>query len=268
MRAAALSDEDLRELCREVVGPDARQPLGAYILRPDEPGAALARHVEGRVFYEAFGNTPDLLLAQYGRYERDSLFLCVLDHRRLLPAGAMRLIHPSERGFKSFHDVEPVWGEPAEAMVRRTCLSLDPERTWDIATIAIAEDYRGGALHGMVGMGLYQTLTLAAFHCGIRWFIAILDMPVFRLLRWKLRMIFAGFEGVRPMPYLGSVASLPAWCDVTDAERRLATEDPALHEVLCRGRGIDAALRTVDLRAADPYVVGAPLRAIEPGLSA
>jgi len=268
MSGAALSDADVRTLCREVTAPDAREPLGAYIFRPGEPGAALARRVEGRVFYETFGNTPDLLAAQYGSYEHDSLFVCVLDHRRLVPAGAMRLIHPSERGFKSFHDVEAVWGEPAEAMARRTSLSLDPGRTWDIATIAVAEDYRGAALQGLVCMGLYQTLTLAAFHCGIEWFVAILDMPVFRLLRWKLRMIFAGFEGVRPMPYLGSAASLPAWCDVTDAERRLAAEDPALHEVLCQGRGIEAALRTADLSAADPYVVAEPPLAVEPGLSA
>lgn len=245
----------------------ARQPFGAYVFRADDPGAALARHVEEQVFFKTFGNTPDLLAAEYGRYERDSLFLCVLDHKRCLPAGCMRLIHPSERGFKSFHDVEPVWGEPVEALVQRTDLALDPARTWDIATIAVAEDYRGAALQGLVGMGLYQTLTLAAFRCGIRWFVAILDMPVFRMLRWKLRMIFAGFEGVRPMPYLGSAASLPAWCDVTDAERRLAVEDPALHEILCQGRGLEAALSGADLASVDAYVVGRPLTA-EAGLSA
>ncbi len=104
-------------------------------------------------------------------------------------------------------------------------------------------------------MGLYQTLTLAAFHCGIDWFIAILDMPVFRILRWRLRMIFAGYEGIGPRPYLGSAASLPAWCDVTEAERRLAEEDEDLHAVLVKGEGLEAALRRVDLSAADRYVV-------------
>ena len=104
-------------------------------------------------------------------------------------------------------------------------------------------------------MGLYQTLTLAAFHCGIDWFIAILDMPVFRIIRWKLRMIFAGYEGIGPRPYLGSAASLPAWCDVAEAERRLAEEDEDLHAVLVKGVGLEAALRRVDLAAADRYVV-------------
>lgn len=260
--------DDVHNLSRQVVPDHERRPFGAYVFRPGDPGAALARHVESAVFYETFGNTPELLRAEYGRYEDDSLFLCVLDHRRGVPAGSMRLIHPSPRGCKTFDDIEPVWGEPVEALVRRTDIDLDPACTWDIATIAVAEDYRKGALQGVVSMGLYQTLTLAAFDCGIQWFVAILDMPVFRLLRWKLRMIFAGFEGVRPLPYLGSAASLPAWCDVAAAERRLAAEDPSLYEILCLGRGLEAALAPADLSVAGGYCVGRPRFADETGLTA
>jgi hypothetical protein len=152
-------------------------------------------------------------------------------------------------------------------MLERTGLALDPGRTWDIATIAVAEAYRGGALQGLVCMGLYQTLTLAAFHCGIDWFIAILDMPVFRMIRWKLRMIFAGYEGVGPMPYLGSVASLPAWCDVAAAERRLAEVDQDLHSVLVLGEGLEAAMRLVDLASADKFIIR-PRRVAADGVSA
>ena len=98
-------------------------------------------------------------------------------------------------------------------------------------------------------MGLYQTLTLAAAHLGIDWFVAILDLPVFRLLRWKLRMIFSGYQGVAPKSYLGSQASVPAWCDVRAAARHLAETDVTLHEVLVLGEGLEAALRSVDLSA-------------------
>jgi hypothetical protein len=248
-------DPTLRRLARKTIPANAHQPFGAYIFAADEPGAGLARHLEQSVFLETFGNTPDLLEREYGRYDRSSFFICVLDQLRHVPAGVMRVLTPSPAGFKSLDDIEPVWGLPAETLVERTGIALDVRHTWDIATLAVAEGYRRGASAGLVTMALYQSLTLAAFHCGIEWFIAILDMPVFRILRWRLRMIFAGYEGIGPLPYLGSAASLPAWCDVLEAERRLAAEDEDLHAVLVRGEGLEAALRGVDLSSADPYVV-------------
>jgi hypothetical protein len=249
-----LSDADLRQLVRASTQRDAGEPFGAYLFAAGVPGADLARHVEESVFLEAFGNTPDLLAREYRHYERNSFFICVVDHLRGIPAGAMRVLTPSPAGFKSLDDLEPVWGLPARRLIEHTGLDLDVAYTWDIATLAVTAEYRRGAMSGLVTMGLYQTLTLAAFHCGIEWFVALLDMPVFRILRWRLRMIFAGYEGIGPQPYLGSVASLPAWCDVALAERRLA-EDEELHSVLVRGEGLEPALRRVDLAAADRYVI-------------
>jgi len=245
------SRAELQRLVDDVVLPEADEPFGAYLFRADEPGAELGRSVERAVFLEAFGNTSELLAEQYDPYESCSVFICVVDHLRRLPAGAMRVLTPSPLGFKSLNDIESVWGDPAAALLERTGLALDPERTWDVATLAVAPEYRGNAAQGLVGMGLYQTLTLAARHCGIDWFVTILDMPVFRMIRWKLRMIFAGYEGIGPRPYLGSVASIPAWCNVVDAERRLAATDGDLHEILVQGVGLEAALRPVDLGCAD-----------------
>jgi hypothetical protein len=163
----------------------------------------------------------------------------------------MRVLLPSPQGFKSLNDIEPVWGVSAASLAERNGLALDLHKTWDIATLAIAADYRGKASRGVVSMGLYQTLTLAARRCGIEWFVAILDMPVFRMIRWRLRMIFAGYEGIAPLPYLGSAASIPAWCDVLAAERHLAATDQDLHAVLVDGVGLEPALRPVDLGSAD-----------------
>jgi len=263
-----LKDSQVRALAQHVSRAGASQPFGAYIFHSDEPGAELARHVEHSVFLEAFGNTPDLLAREYGRYEASSMFICVIDHLRGVPAGAMRVIRPSGAGFKSFNDIEPVWAEPAAVIIERTGLTLDLLRTWDVATIAVQEEYRGAALGGLVSMGLYQTLTRAALRCGIDWFIAILDMPVFRLIRWKLCMIFAGFAGVAPLPYLGSAASLPAWCDVIDAERRLAERDADLHEILVCGRGLEAAMLPADIRTAERFAPEPRRYAAETGVSA
>jgi hypothetical protein len=246
-----LPDVELRDLAEAVIAPGAATPFGAYIFRDEERGAELGRHVERAVFLEAFGNTPQVLAEQYGRYEPWSVFICIVDHLRRIPAGVMRILLPSPQGFKSLNDIEPLWGVSAASLAERNGLALDLDKTWDIATLAIAADYRGKATRGVVSMGLYQSLTLAARRCGIEWFVAILDMPVFRMIRWRLRMIFAGYEGIAPLPYLGSAASIPAWCDVVAAERHLAATDQDLHAVLVHGVGLEPALCPVDLESAD-----------------
>ncbi|MGH9029752.1 MAG: hypothetical protein ACRDV4_09080, partial [Acidimicrobiales bacterium] len=59
-------------------------------------------------------------------------------------------------------------------------------------------------------------------------------------------MVFVGYNGVGPRSYLGSEASMPAWCDLIEAERHLRV-DPDLHAILFHGRGIEAAIRPIDL---------------------
>ncbi len=242
-----MEDQELRRLTASVSAPDAAEPFGAYIFGTEEPGADLGRHLERRVFLESFGNTVDVLVQQYGPYEASSWFIVVVDHLRQLPAGVMRIVRSSPAGLKSLNDLQLVWGEAAEVVMRRTGLDFDQEKTWDIATLAVPPEYRAKATGGLVTMGLYQTLTLAALVSGIELFVATLDMPVFRILRWKLHMIFAGYQGLAPKSYLGSLASIPAWCDVVDSERRLAAVDPDLHAILCKGTGLEPVLRRADL---------------------
>jgi len=242
-----LQDVELRQLAQQVIPRGAKEPFGSYLFLGIDPGAELGRHLERTVFLEAFGNTPELLAQEYDPYEGATVFICVVDHMRRLPAGAMRVLLPSSAGFKSLNDLEPVWGEPAKKMINRTGLSLDPLRTWDVATLAVDAKYRSKATMGLVSAGLYQTLTMAAWHCGMDWFVAILDMPIFRLIRWKLQMVFAGYDGVAPLPYLGSAASIPAWCHISEGKEHLAEVDPALHDILFEGVGLEPAIRTVDL---------------------
>lgn len=242
-----MDDRELRRLAAEVSAPGADEPFGAYIFGTDEPGAELGRHLERVVFLEAFGNTIDDLAREYGPYEASSLFIVVVDHARQLPAGVIRVVHPSPAGLKSLSDLESVWGENAEAAMRRTGLDFGPEKIWDVATLAVPSEYRSRATGGLVTMGLYQTLTLGARASGIDLLVTILDMPVFRMLRWKMHMIFAGYRDVNPKPYLGSPASVPSWCDLLYSDRHLAAVDPDLHGILYRGIGLEPALRLADL---------------------
>jgi hypothetical protein len=238
---------DLRELTEEVCGAGAEEPFGAYVFGSRDLGAQLGRHLERLVFLEAFGNTEADLAREYSRYEDSSLFLVVVDHKRLLPAGVIRVVQPSLAGLKSLNDLEPVWGETSETLMHRTCLAFGPNRIWDVATLAVPPEYRARATGGLVSMGLYQTLTMGARASGIDLLVAILDMPVFRMLRWKMHMIFAGYQGVSAKSYLGSEASMPAWCDLIYSDRHLAAVDPDLHAILYKGIGLEPALRLADL---------------------
>ena len=89
-------DDAMRQQVTEVIDPNATEPFGVYVLADPNPAASLARHVERVVFDEAFGNSPDQLDVEYGKYERSSLFFCVIDHRRRLPVGMARA-HPAVR---------------------------------------------------------------------------------------------------------------------------------------------------------------------------
>jgi len=249
--ALDFTDAELRGLAHEVRAPDASEPFGAYVFRHDEPGANLGRYVEQSVFLEVFGNTPELLAEEYRRYEPSSLFICVIDHLREVPAGAMRVLVPSRAGFKSLNDIEPVWGVSATSLIENTGLALDVARTWDVATLAVAPEYRGKATRGLVTMGLVQTVTILARRHGIEWLVMILDMPVFRLLRWKLLMVIAGYKGIGPLPYLGSAASIPAWCDLVHAQSHFAANDRTLHDIVFLGEGLEPALRRFDLGESD-----------------
>ncbi|HXX91316.1 MAG TPA: hypothetical protein VEI83_13945 [Acidimicrobiales bacterium] len=248
--ASPAPSDPLRLLAASVIPEDAAEPFGVYVFRSDDDRSELARHVERVVFLEAFGNTTELLAKEYAPYEQASMFLCVLDQRRHLPVGMMRVVMPSPAGFKSLLDVEPVWGVDVGTLFGRAGLVHEPERTWDVATLAVAAEYRGRATTGLVSMGLYQTLTRIARRCGVDWLVAIFDVAVLRMIRWKLRMTFTGFTGVGAASYLGSPASIPAWCRISDADRRLGDADPVLHAVLFDGVGIEPAVRPADVEHA------------------
>jgi hypothetical protein len=247
--SVALDREELRELGGRVIAAAGRpsEPFGVYAFAADAPESELARHVEREVFYEFFNNTPELLEAEYGPYDRSTLFVCALDHRRRLPAGAIRLVLPSPAGLKSLDDVEPVWGHRIHDVLERTSPRLEADRTWDVATLAVDSEYRGRATDGLVSLGMYQGVAQLALRCHVKWVVTILDLVVLNLLQGAMADPFQHFAGLEPLPYLDSPASLPVYCDLDAYFARLETADPSMYEILFDGRGLEAAVRPLDL---------------------
>jgi hypothetical protein len=240
-----LAREELRELATPVIeaAGNPTEPFGVYVFTADQPEAELARHIERQVFLEVFGNPAELLEREYGPYEESTVFYTVLDHRRRLPAGQMRMTLPSPRGLKAFHDIERVWGADVDAVLASTGVEWDPARTWDVTTFAVEAEYRGKATDGLVSLGLQQTLIRSALAGDARWLVTILDLVPLDLIQRHSADCFQYFDGLEPKSYLDSPLSRPVFIDLVEWEPRVRERDPWAHDLFLRGIGIEAAVR-------------------------
>jgi len=244
-------DLGLRERTASLVErSEAAQPFGVHVLSSTDPASELGRVVERAVFEEFFDNSPELLAQEYDQYEPASLFLCVVDNRRLVPAGVMRLVVSSPCGFKSLDDIPRVWGERIDDAIASSGSGLDRARCWDVATFAITSEYRGAATEGLVSLALYQALVMTARSCDVPWFVAVLDVSVLAAISERMADPFTRFPGLAPRPYLDSPASVPVFVDLDAYQPRLAELDPTMHEILFEGAGLEAAVWTPDWASA------------------
>jgi hypothetical protein len=240
-----LVQEELRELAGRVIegAGSPEEPFGLYTFLPGDPEAALARWVEQSVFDEFFGNSAELLDQEYGRYEPASFFMCVLDHRRRVPAGAARVTMASDLGLKTLADIESVWGQRLDEVLARTGRVWDLDRVWDAVTMAIAPDYRGKSTDGLLSLAMNSLGLRSLRACGGQDYVCVLDLEVLALFNAALHDAFIPFPGLEPMRYLDSPLSVPASTDLDDLERRLRATDPIMHGIMFEGVGLEAAVR-------------------------
>jgi hypothetical protein len=237
--------EELREMARRVIqrAGNPPEPFGVYLIAADDPDSELGRSVERAVFGQWFGNSPELLEAEYSTYDPATYFICVLDHVRSLPAGAIRITVPSARGLKTFADIERVWKQSVPEVLERSGLDWGADDVWDVVTMTVHDDYRGKATDGMISLALYQAVVRSLRSGGARRFVAVLDLHVVKLMQDLTTEPFHEFAGVQPMSYLDSPLSAPFYCDFDEYEPRLAAADPGMHGILFLGVGIESVVR-------------------------
>jgi hypothetical protein len=244
------ADDEARDALREVAGSlipkSSKQPMGLYLCRPEDEVAALPLHVERSVFEESIPNAADLLVDEFGPYEHATLLLCVIDQHRRLPAAMLRLIFPSTQGLKTLNDIEPIWGLSTAQLYERSGIEYESAHTWDIATLAIAPEYRAAAFQGVITMALCQTLSVLGMRCEFTSSVAVLHLPVLRMLQWKLHRPFTEFADVEPRGYLESPASLPVWMRLEDWHQRLFERDRVLYDIMTSGTGLESVVRPPD----------------------
>jgi hypothetical protein len=240
-----------RELAEQLVARDGdspAQPFGIYAVPADDPASELGRAVEREVFMEFFGNTPELLAAEYDPYEPGTLFLVALDHCRLVAVGVERFIMPSAAGLKTLHDLERVWKESLPDVLSRSAVELEPARTWDVSTIAVRAEYRGKASNGMISAAFLRGVIQLGHTFAVKHFVTTLDLVVYRMVQELCSRPLNSFAGVEPMRYLDSPASVPLYLDMDEYCTRLRA-DPDAYEMWIRGRGLEAAIAMPDWSA-------------------
>jgi hypothetical protein len=202
----------------------------------DARGALLeeARQCEEDVFLQAFGNTRSQLDEEYGPYNEQSVFVAVSDDAGRVH-GACRLITPGSAGLKTLNDIGGgPWG--VDGLRAARAANIDIDRTWDIATLGVRRDFRGGKF--MVAMAMYHAIMRATRINEVLTATAILDEHANRVLSGA-GYLFSPIPGTRPAEYLGSPASTPVyghWSGLADAQRRT---NPEAYRLMTLGIGLD-----------------------------
>lgn len=238
----AIRDRGMR-LLSEVGYPT--EPFGVYLFHASSPDAELARYVEQVVFEETFGNSREMLDDEYAPYHDATIFVCVMDQRRHVPVGAMRLITPSPAGFKTLHDLERIWGIHPDDVDREHRIGLDTSSMMDVTTLSVMSEYRGSATNGLI------TLSILSGMCGLfrrwstTWAVCVMDLVVYDLIQKLTGEPYSPFPGAVPKRYLDSPASLPLHCNLAEHWKKLEATDRFMTEI-SHGRGLGEAVRPPD----------------------
>jgi hypothetical protein len=178
------------------------------------------------------------------------MFYCVIDHRRMAPAGAMRMIVPTPAGQKTLLDVERVWEQSGPQLFASIGADPDPARIWDVSTLAVAADYRGRNTEGLISLALYQALFQGALPFPVDYFVMVLDLVVLDLIQNRMGRPLSHFADVEPRNYLDSPESMPVYIDIPDYGRRLRESHPPIHGILFENTGLEEAVAPAPWRDA------------------
>jgi hypothetical protein len=238
---------DLQSLTDELC-EGSTAPFGAYVFTAADPRSALPRAVEEEVFGEVFGNSPELLAAEYEPYEHATVFFCVVDHLRRRPAGMQRVVVHSAAGLKTVDDIEHgPWATAFGPVVHRSGIDLDLRSTLDVATLGVARDYRGKRSDGLITLAVNQITVRLSIAAGARWWLSICDLAVLDFYNQSFAEPWTCFTGLEPRRYLDSPLSVPVYGDIEGWRGRIARHDPGLHDLFVHGTGIEAAVAPCDL---------------------
>jgi hypothetical protein len=220
-----------------------------YRLTPWVGGALreAAQACEEEVFLRTYGNTRELLAAEYGPYEASSHFLALQDDADEV-VGVCRVIRAGPAGLKTVNDVaKPPWCLDGPAAM--AAAGADLASTWDIATMAVDPDR---AQPWLASAALYHGLALAMRANSVRWMTMLLDARARRLLA-MVGITPEPMAGARPGPYLGSPSTVPLLGEIPVMRDQQRRRNPEGFRLISQGVG----LNDVEVPPPDDFVLPA-----------
>lgn len=203
------------------------------VVNPVGEELAAAQRCEADVFLATYGNTAEQFESEYGPYRDNTRFLAVLD-----PSGeavaAARIITPGPAGLKTLNDVSrPPWEIDGVRSARAA--GVDPERTWDVSTIAVR---RGRGRGGLCAAALYHGIIYGAYVNEVDYFVMIMDSHVREIVN-ALEISTHPLPGTGAGEYLGSANSTPLWGNLRRGLEQQRQNSPDAYRLIFQGIGLD-----------------------------
>jgi N-acyl-L-homoserine lactone synthetase len=211
-----------------------------FVFDPQGEELAAAKQCEADVFLEAYNNTSEQFDIEYGAYEDATGFMTVLEDDGTA-VGTVRFIAPGPAGLKTLNDVSrPPW--QVDGLRSARAAGVDPDRTWDIATIAVR---RGSGRGGLCASALYHGIINAAFANEIDFIVMIMDSHARQLLT-SLGMQTQALPGTKTGEYLGSTSSTPLWANLSRGMEQQRQDSPEAYRLIRQGIGLDGITLPTD----------------------
>jgi len=216
------------------LGPPMTSSLFRLVFQPSEELRATVFEREAQIFDATYGVPYDEHVLEFAPYESASVFLAVLDSQDDV-AGVMRLILPGPAGLKTLNEAA---GQPwcIDAMRAARAVGVDPERTWDVATLGVTKGI--GRYRFAVTAALYHGLSVAARRNDVRSLLMTVDDRVRSILQ-VAGLFTTALPGAKSAPFCGSPASTPVYghcADMFDTQRRV---NPDGYRLIVQGVGLD-----------------------------
>ena len=248
-QAFALDGGEAQRMADELLATAGERRFSVHLAGPDDAAALLSLQVCADVFLEAFGNTPELLRAEYEALLPTMTHLVVLDRVTRTAVSSLILQEAPAEELKTVVDLagEP-WSMPTDDALAALGLSRGDRTAVDQLLLAVHPSYRK--------VGLAQLLMYAGWvlsvQRGIHLWTAILDEPLRRGMNQLTDGALIPIGGAATRPYLGSAASTPISVRMDPAQdaalmRRIAYAGAAAGADADFGSALEAGHRAFQL---------------------
>jgi hypothetical protein len=204
--AFALEAQESQRLVDELLADGGDRRFRVHLAGPDDVAALLSLQVAADVFLGAFGNTPELLRAEYAPLFPAMRHVLVLDSATRTAVGSLILQEAPAQELKTVADAAgPPWSMPVDRTLGALGLERGAATGADLLLLAVSPGYRR---HGLAQLLMYGGW-MASLARGRHLWTAILDDTLLGGMNLMTEGALQPIDGAVSAPYLGSPASTP-----------------------------------------------------------